>query len=114
MGLNNCCNKHDSIKNMISFAPSNESPIPEVNYKSSNDFLFTEIETKNNILCYIQLIDYVNLLENYSSETATLNFTGIMKNDFSYHDEILSYVMTVDVFQSFIENKLIKTQEIYE
>ena len=63
---------------------------------------------------HIQLIDYVNLLNNYEPETATLNLTGVMKKDYSHHDYSLSYVMTVDIFQNFIENKLYKTSEIIQ
>ena len=116
MGLEACCTNNYSKKNnrINSFAPLDEKEIPRMTYKSSNDFLFKEIENKYNLLCHIQLIDYVNLLEDYSPETATLSFNGIMKTDYSYHEEILSYVMTVDTFQSFIENKLFQTQEIYE
>ena len=114
MGLDNCCTKNYSKNKINSFAPVDEIEIPRIKYKSSNDFLFKEIEYKYNLLRHIQLVDYVNLLENYSPETATLNFNSIIKTDFSYYNEILNYVMTADTFQSFIENKLFKTEEIYE
>ena len=113
MGFDMCCSKKFSKNENISFVPTDEKPIPKIEYKSSNDFLFKEIETKYNLLSYIQLVDYVSLLENYSSETATLHLSGIIKTDFSYHDDILSEVMSVDVFQSFIENKLFNIQNVY-
>ncbi len=110
MGLDICCQKK---KEVYSFASDDEKEIIKIKYKSSNDFLFEDVEKKYNILCNIQLIDYVNLLENYSPETATLNNTLIIKTDFSYHEKSLSYIMNVDTFQSFIENKLFKISEIY-
>ena len=114
MGFDLCCQKKLSKKELYSFAPTREKEILRVKYKSNYDFLFEELEHKYNILGHIQLIDYVNLLNNYEPETATLNLTGVMKKDYSHHDYSLSYVMTVDIFQNFIENKLYKTSEIIQ
>ena len=114
MGLDLCCQKKLSKKELYSFAPTREKEILRIKYKSNYDFLFEELEHKYNILGHIQLIDYVNLLNNYEPETATLNLTGVMKKDYSHHDYSLSYVMTVDIFQNFIENKLYKTSEIIQ
>ena len=114
MGFDLCCQKKLSKKELYSFAPTREKEILRIKYKSNYDFLFEELEHKYNILGHIQLIDYVNLLNNYEPETATLNLTGIMKKDYSHHDYSLSYVMTVDIFQNFIENKLYKTSEIIQ
>ncbi len=114
MGFDLCCQKKLSKKELYSFAPTREKEILRIKYKSNYDFLFEELEHKYNILCHIQLIDYVNLLNNYEPETATLNLTGVMKKDYSHHDYSLSYVMTVDIFQNFIENKLYKTSEIIQ
>jgi hypothetical protein len=114
MGFDLCCQKKLSKKELYSFAPTREKEILRIKYKSNYDFLFEELEHKYNILDHIQLIDYVNLLNNYEPETATLNLTGVMKKDYSHHDYSLSYVMTVDIFQNFIENKLYKTSEIIQ
>ena len=114
MGFDLCCQKKLSKKELYSFAPTREKEIFRIKYKSNYDFLFEELEHKYNILGHIQLIDYVNLLNNYEPETATLNLTGVMKKDYSHHDYSLSYVMTVDIFQNFIENKLYKTSEIIQ
>ena len=114
MGFDLCCQKKLSKKELYSFAPTREKEILRIKYKSNYDFLFEELEHKYNILGHIQLIDYVNLLNNYEPETATLNLTGVMKKDYSHHDYSLSYVMTVDIFQNFIENKLYKTSEIIQ
>ena len=114
MGFDLCCQKKLSKKELYSFAPTREKEILRIKYNSNYDFLFEELEHKYNILGHIQLIDYVNLLNNYEPETATLNLTGVMKKDYSHHDYSLSYVMTVDIFQNFIENKLYKTSEIIQ
>ena len=114
MGFDLCCQKKLSKKELYSIAPTREKEILRIKYKSNYDFLFEELEHKYNILGHIQLIDYVNLLNNYEPETATLNLTGVMKKDYSHHDYSLSYVMTVDIFQNFIENKLYKTSEIIQ
>ena len=109
-----CCNKRSSLSSSKSMAPSNEREISVQKYTSSNDSFFDEIENKYNILTYIQLVEYINLLEFYNLENATLDFKGEMKTEFSSKDTFLSYVMSVDEFQSFIENKLLKLTEIYE
>ena len=114
MGFDVCCNKRNQPDSAYSLAPPNEREIAVQKYHSTNDSFFDEIETKYNILTYIQLAEYVNLLENYSIETATLPFDGKMKLEFSSKDPFLTYIMSVDEFQSFIENKLLKISQIYE
>jgi hypothetical protein len=112
MGFEICCNKRPVPNTANSLAPSNEREIPPQKYTSPNDAYFDEIETKYNVLTYIQLVDYINLLENYSIETATIPFSGKMKTEFSGKDAFLSQTMSVDEFQSFIENKLYVINEI--
>lgn len=114
MGFDVCCNKRNQPDSAYSLAPPNEREIAVQKYHSSNDSFFDEIETKYNILTYIQLAEYINLLENYSLDTATLPFDGKMKLEFSSKDPFLTYIMSVDEFQSFIENKLLKISQIYE
>ena len=114
MGFDVCCNKRNQPDSAYSLAPPNEREIEVQKYHSTNDSFFDEIETKYNILTYIQLAEYINLLENYSIETATLPFDGKMKLEFSSKDPFLTYIMSVDEFQSFIENKLLKISQIYE
>ena len=109
-----CCKKRESLYPEYSMAPSNEREISAQKYHSSNDIFFEDLETKYNIISYIQLVEYMNLLENYTLETATIPFEGEMKTQFSSKDPFLTYVMSVDEFQSFIENKLLKLTELYE
>ena len=113
MGLNVCCDKRPKQSSLYSLSPSNEKEIPPQKFTSSNDSYFEEIEIKYNVLTYIQLIDYINLLENFSPETATVPYSEIPKIDFSGKNEFLSQKISVDEFQSFIENKLYVIKEIY-
>ena len=114
MGIDVCCNKRRSSDSIHSLAPSNEREISVQKYHSTNDSFFDDIETKYNILTYVQLIEYINLLDNYTLDTATIPFEGELKTNFSSKDSFLNYIMSVDEFQSFIENKLLKISEIYE
>ena len=114
MGIDVCCNKRRSSDSIHSLAPSNEREISVQKYHSTNDSFFDDIETKYNILTYVQLIEYINLLDNYTLDTATIPFEGELKTNFSSKDSFLNYIMSVDEFQSFIENKLLKITEIYE
>ena len=114
MGIEICCSKRRAPDSQNSLAPPNEKEISVVKYHSSNDSFYDDIEIKYNILTYIQLIEYINVLEHYSIETATLPFEGKMKREFSYKDNFLNYIMSVDEFQSFIENKLLAIPAIYE
>ena len=114
MGFDVCCNKRTQPDVSYSLAPPNEREISIQKYHSSNDSFFNDIETKYNILTYVQLAEFINLLENYSLDTATVPFEGKMKLEFSSKDPFLTYVMSVDEFQSFIENKILKISQIYE
>ena len=114
MGSNICCEKRPDPNPAQSFAPSNEREIPIQKFTSPNDEFFEVIEIKYNVLTYIKLVDYINLLENFSIETATIPFSGKIKTEYSGKDEFLSQAISVDEFQSFIENKLYNIHEIYE
>lgn len=114
MGIEACCNKRVSPDSVTSFAPPNEREIQIQKYSSSNDELFQDIEVKYNFLTYLPLVEYINLLEYYSLETATLPFKEKLKTEFSSKDNFLNYVMSVDELQSFLENQLLKNNTIYE
>ena len=114
----NCCGSSSKKipmqrMNIVQIAPITEKEIILYKFSSTNDIYFNEIEGKFNILTYIQLIDYINLLEYYTSETATLEFNQPLKTLFSSKDAFLSQPISIDHFQSFIENKLFRIPEIY-
>ena len=118
-GFCNCCGPSSKKipmqrMNIVQIAPITEKEIIAYKYTSTHDIYYNDIEGKFNILTYIQLIDYINLLEYYSSETATLQFNQPLKTQFSSKDAFLSQPISIDNFQSFIENQLFKIPEIYE
>jgi len=118
-GFCNCCGPSSKKipmqrMNIVQIAPITEKEIIAYKYTSTHDIYYNDIEGKFNILTYIQLIDYINLLEYYSSETATLQFNQPLKTQFSSKDAFLSQPISIDHFQSFIENQLFKIPEIYE
>ena len=112
MGLDLCCEKKIAKNSYKSLAPSNEPDISAQKYVSEKDDYYEVVEKTNNVLTYIHLIDYMNLLENFTLETATVPFAGELKTQFSRKDAFLSQEMNVDEFQSFIENKLYQINEI--
>ena len=83
-------------------------------YKSINDKYILKLETNQNIFTFITLIEFINMLENFSPETATLPFEEPLKSKFSSKDEFLYKNMSIDEFQSFIENKIMKSKDVYE
>ena len=83
-------------------------------YKSNNDKFVLKLETNQNVLTFITLIEFINMLENFSPETATLPFDEPLKSKFSSKDDFLYKKMTIDEFQSFIENKIMKSKEVSE
>lgn len=110
----NCFGNKKRNQNIVQIAPTTEKQIPLYNYSSTYDSYYKDIEGKYNILTYIQLIDYINLLEYYSLETVTLKYSGILKTSFSAKDDSFNFNMPNEHFQSFIENQLFKIPEIYE
>jgi hypothetical protein len=91
-----------------------ESEIDFPEYESRSDKYFSLIEGKFNLISHVQLLEYMNLLEHFSLQTATLDFDGKYRSDFSSKDEFLSTVLHQDEFQSFIENKLLNTPDVLE
>ena len=112
MGLDLCCEKKIAKNSYKSLAPSNEPDISAQKYVSEKDDYYEVVEKTNNVLTYIHLIDYMNLLENFTLETATVQFAGKLKTQFSRKDAFLSQEINIDEFQSFIENKLYQINEI--
>ena len=101
-----CCEKKTERQN--DFCP-NEKEIKFLDYKSTFGDLLEIIDRTYNFFTYVPLIEFMNLLEFYTSKTSTEEFQGKFRNDFSSKDEFLSQNMAVEEFQSFIENKILKT-----
>ena len=100
----NLCKKITQREN--DFCP-NEKEIKFLDYKSTYNDLLEIIDNQYNFFTYISLIEYINLLEYYTIETSTVAFEGNMRNNFSSNDKFLTQTLTIDEFQSFIENKIL-------
>lgn len=110
MGCKMC--KKTQMEKLNHLAP-NESEIKFPQYTSSIDSLLEIVEQKYNLLTYVQLIDYLNFLEQFSIESATVPFSNVtMNTKFSGRDAFLFNEMAPEVFQSFIENRILKGEEI--
>ena len=107
-----CCKKEPEDTSGV-FAQG-ESEINFPIYTSSSDEYFTLVEKDFNLIVYIQLLEYMNLLETFTIQTATVPFEGNYRHDFSSKDPFLDNVMNQGEFQSFIENKLLSINEIVE
>ena len=107
-----CCKKEPEDTSGV-FAKG-ESEINFPIYTSTSDEYFTLVEKDFNLIVYIQLLEYMNLLETFTIQTATVPFEGNYRHDFSSKDPFLDNVMNQGEFQSFIENKLLSINEIVE
>ena len=111
MGCNYCKKKGNQKINYL--APL-EKEISIKDYYSENDKQLELIETKFNFFSYVQLVEYANLLEEFSFETSTLVTDEPMRTNFNSNDLFLTKEMSSEEFQSFIENKIFNLEEIYE
>ena len=112
MGTFTCCKRYSEDTSSV-FAPG-EQEIYFKQYESRSDPYFALIEGKYNLLINVQLLEYINLLESFSLQTATLHHDGKYRSNFSSKDEFLSTIVHQEEFQSFIENKLLTIPDILE
>ena len=111
MGCNFC--KKKSYQKINYLAPE-EKEIEIKDYNSQNDKDLEILESKNNLFNYVQLVEYVNLLEQFTIETSTIITDDPMRTTFSSKDEFLNQDMSVEEFQSLIENKIFNLEELSE
>ena len=112
MGTVDCCKRTSEDTSSV-FAPG-EKEISFPEYESRSDKYFALLEGKYNLINHIQLLEYINLLEMFSLKTATIHYDGKYRSDFSSKDEFLSTILHQGEFQSFIENKLLNTNDILD
>ena len=84
-------------------------------YKSDADKYFEINEKKYNYLTKINFVDYLESLINFSKENATLDddYSSITL-EHSSNNTFYSESISPDMFQSFIENKILKHKLLYE
>jgi len=109
MGCNYCRKKGYQKVNYL--APS-EKEITFKDYSSENDRPLTEVESTNNFFKYVSLYEYVNLLDTFTIETSTVKSELPNKSTFSSSDDFFQKDLSIEEFQSFIENKIFTLDEI--
>ena len=109
--MGNCCSIFHKIEFQSTLLAQNEEEIDFPSYSSISDSHLECLEKDNNILRYITLIEYLNLLSYFTLDTATVPFEGTYKISFSSKDEFLSKTFYEELFQSFIENSILKDRE---
>ena len=91
----------------INYLAPEEKEIVLKDYSSINDSLLNIIESTYNYFTQVQLIDFVNLLEQFSIETSEIITDEPMHSNFSSTDEFLFQSLTFEEFMNFINNKIL-------
>ena len=112
--MGNCFVNCNNIEEESTLIAKIEEKIEFPQYSSISDRHLEILEKDNNLLRYITLVEYINLLSHYTLETANIPFDGPYKITFSYRDEFLSQCFYEELFQSFIENTILKNRELGE
>lgn len=111
--MGSLCGKKSQSETVMLIPQENEVKIPV--YKSDGDKIFELQEKKFNHLTKILFQDYLYSLVNFSLDNATLedDYSKITL-EYSSNDAFYSESFSKDLFQSFIENKLLKHKILYE
>ena len=111
MGCHFCLRKEGLIARMNYLAPD-ENEIVLKDYSSPNDIHLDIIESKQNFFTKIQLVDFVNLLEQFDIETSGVITDEPMHTNFSSEDEFLDKSMELKEFIIFIENNILTLDDL--
>ena len=111
--MGSLCGKKSQSETVMLIPQENEVKIPV--YKSDGDKIFELQEKKFNHLTKILFQDYLYSLVNFSLDNATLedDYSKITL-EYSSNDAFYSESFSKDLFQSFIENKLLKHKILYD
>ena len=109
-----CTKKSQDVSSPLLPEKEKEKEVSICSYKSNADETLKLQETKFNYLNKINFADFLYSLANYSNENATVEFKYDDVNiDFKITSPTFSDDFGVDVFQSFIENRILKHDNIY-
>jgi len=111
MGCRFCRHKEELITKINYLAPE-ENEIVLKDYSSSNDALLEIIESKQNFFTKIQLVDFVNLLEQFDIESCGVITDEPMHTHFSSEDEFLDKSMELKEFIIFIETNILTLDDL--
>ena len=98
----------------VNYLAPDEKEITFKDYSSENDNPLSDIEKTHNFFKFIPLYEYINLLDSFTIENSTLKEELPKRSVFSSMDEFFQKEMSVEEFQSFIENKIFNVDEIYD
>ena len=98
----------------VNYLAPTEKEIDFKDYSSPNDEPLNIIESKHNFFNFVQLIEYINLLEQFTIQSSTISSEGKVRTKFSSKDEFLKQEISLEEFQSFIENKIFTLEDLYE
>ena len=110
--MGNCCVKRAYQK--INYLAPEEREIEIKDFDSPNDKNLEILESKFNFFNFVQLVEYVNLLDQFNIQTSTIITDEPMRTNFSSKDEFLKQSMSIEEFQSFIENKIFDLEGLFE
>ena len=110
--MGNCCQKRAYQK--INYLAPEEKEIEIKDFDSPNDKSLEILETKFNFFNFVQLVEFVNLLDQFDIQTSTIITDEPMRTNFSSKDEFLRQTMSIEEFQSFIENKIFDLEGLFE
>ena len=98
----------------INYLAPDEKEIVLKDYSSQNDALLNILESTNNYFTQVQLVDYVNLLEQFNLETSGVITDEPMHSNFSSKDEFLFKSLSLEEFMNFVVNKILVLDDLSE
>ena len=96
----------------MNYLATDEKEISFKDYSSPNDAPLSEVESFNNFFKYVTLYEYINLLDSFTVENPTNENNLPKKSQFSNIDDFYQKEISVEEFQSFIENKIFNLEDI--
>lgn len=106
------CSKQTQITETL---VQKESEISIPKYKSSGDDIYSLQENKFNFFRKMLFQDFLYSLANFSNQNATLEEDYNKSNiEFSMNQPFFDELMSKDLFQSYLENKVLKHKSLYE
>jgi hypothetical protein len=106
-----CGKKQQTTSNLI----ETEKEVSIPTYKSDADKYYDGQENKYNYFKKINFADFLYSLVHFSNENATIEENYEKANvDFSMDDTFFTELFSTDIFQSFLENKILKHKSVYQ
>ena len=113
--MGSLCSKTAQSSTTSSTAIETEKEVSSLGYKSTADKTYELQEGKYNYFRKVNYIDYLYSLVNFSTDNATLEdkYENLSVN-YSMSDPFFTESFNNDIFQSFLENKILKHRAVYD